>query len=742
MRSATHGPRLCPTSSAWFVTTPRKVESGPTTTAITRAIVTTAARPVRPRKIWVIARWRGRQSPASTAASRSAIRKGRMVATKTTEIAAVSPSTNALRKRSASSSESVMRGFPVGVHPSGAPNAAKNGLFERPALQAGSRPMEAAPYAGAAPRASPRRVAALGALALAAAVAVAYAPVLACGFIWDDDSYVTANPVLRSLDGLRRIWLEPRATPQYYPMVHTSYWLEFRLWGLEPAGYHAVNVALHALGSVLSWRVLLALGVPGPAAWLAAAVFALHPVHVESVAWITERKNVLSGVFYLAALLAYLRFLALGRGERGRARLYLSSFALSLGALASKTVTCTLAPAILLLTFGQRGRIALRDAARLAPFLVAGALLGLTTLWLERTHVGASGEEWSLSPVDRVLVAGRAFWFYLATLVWPSQLAFISPRFEIDAGSARQYLYPAAALAVLGGLWLARARIGRWPFVAMAFFAGTLVPALGFVDVYPMRFSFVADHFQYLASLGPIALAVAAAERAAARLGRPGRLLGVALAGAVLVVLGDRVRAQIPMYRDAETLWAETIRRNPEAWIAWSNLGQIVSARGESQRAIELYQRAVELNDRYDMGHYNLGSALADQGRLEEALPHLERAIELSPGFADAHNNLGNALGRRGEYQAAIAHYRAALAIDERMAKVHYNLGVALHEQGDLAGAIAAFRRAVELRPRWGRARRDLGLALRAAGDEAGAAHELAEAELLDRSSQSKPRSP
>jgi len=295
-----------------------------------------------------------------------------------------------------------------------------------------------------------------------------------------------------------------------------------------------------------------------------------------------------------------------------------------------------------------------------------------------------------------------------------------------------------AAAGALGALWLARARIGRWPFVAMAFFAGTLAPALGFFDVYPMRFSFVADHFQYLASLGPIALAVAAVERASSRLGRPGRLLGAALAGAVLAVLAAQVRAQIPIYRDAETLWAETIRRNPEAWIAWNNLGQIVSARGESERAIELYRRALALNERYEMAHYNLGSALADQGRLEEALPHLERAVEIEPGFADAHNNLGNALGRRGDYAAAIAHYRAALAIDERMAKVHYNLGVALRAQGELAAARDALARAVELRPRWARARRELGLVLRARGEEAEAARHLDEAERLRRSSTSK----
>jgi tetratricopeptide (TPR) repeat protein len=404
-------------------------------------------------------------------------------------------------------------------------------------------------------------------------------------------------------------------------------------------------------------------------------------------------------------------------------------------------VTCTLAPAIALLDWGRRGRLVPRDWLPLVPFLLAGAFSGLLTLEMERRHVGAAGPEWDLSALERVLIAGRALWFYLGTLLWPSELAFIYPRWRIDAGSAAQYVPPAAALLALAALWWARARIGRWPFVAMAFFAGTLVPALGFFDVYPMRFSFVADHFQYLASLGPLALGVAVAERVAVRAGRPGRIAGAVLALAVLGALAAQVRSQIPTYRDAETLWTETIRRNPEAWIAWNNLGQIVSARGETQRAIELYHRAIALNDRYEMGYYNLGSVLADEGRLDEALPHLRRAVELAPGFADAHNNLGNALGRRGDYAGAIAEYRAALSIDERMAKVHYNLGVALRATGELSAARDALARAVELRPRWERARRELALVLQARGEPEEAARHLAEAERLRKSSTSKPRS-
>jgi Flp pilus assembly protein TadD len=577
-----------------------------------------------------------------------------------------------------------------------------------------------------------RLATAAGALALAALVALGYAGALSCGWIWDDDFHVTANATLRSADGLRRIWLELGATPQYYPLVHTSFWLEYRIFGLEPAGYHANNALLHAASAVLGWRALLRLGFAPAAAWLAAAIFAVHPVQVESVAWVTERKNVLSGALYLASLLAYLRYLGFGAsGGVGRPRDWALSFALYAGALASKTVTCTLAPALLLLVYCRRGRLSARDLRALAPFVVLGLGAGLLTVAMEKSTVGAVGSEWELSLVERVLVAGRAFWFYLGKLAWPAELAFIYPRWSVDSGAVWQYLYPVSAVALVISAWAARGRIGKAPFTGLAFFAGTLFPALGFFDVYPMRFSFVADHFQYLASFGPIALAALAACSLAGRLGRSGRLAGAALAAALLAVLVGLTRQQVQIYRDAETLWAETIRVNPGAWIAWNNLGQIVSARGDAQRGIELYRRAIEVAPRFEMAHYNLGSALADAGNLDEAIPHLELAIELAPRHLDSYNNLGKALARAGRRDEAIASWRAGLAVDDRHAKLQLNLGIALRQRGELAAATDALRRCVELRPDWARAHRELAAALREQGLEAEARTHLERADEL-----------
>ena len=230
-------------------------------------------------------------------------------------------------------------------------------------------------------------------LFLVAATMIAYQPVWHAGFIWDDDDYVINNPTLRSLAGLRQIWCHLAATPQYYPLVHTSFWLEYHLWGLNPPGYHIVNVLLHALAAILLWRLLARLRLPG--AWLAAAIFALHPVAVESVAWVTERKNVLAAVFYFAAALAYLRITGEaadgGKQIRGSLRWYFLSLALFVAALLSKTVACSLPAAMLLAIWWKRGRIAGRDVWSLLPFFAAGMAMGLMTSWLERIHVGARG---------------------------------------------------------------------------------------------------------------------------------------------------------------------------------------------------------------------------------------------------------------------------------------------------------------------------------------------------------------
>ncbi|MEE9296435.1 MAG: O-GlcNAc transferase, partial [Phycisphaerae bacterium] len=419
-----------------------------------------------------------------------------------------------------------------------------------------------------------------------AAVVVAYIPALLGGFVWDDNAYVTENRTLESLSGLWRIWFEFGATPQYYPLVHTTFWIERHLWGLHPFGYHTVNVLLHAFNAVLVFAVLRRLNVRG--AWVAAMIFALHPVHVESVAWITERKNVLSGAFYLSAMLAYLRYVELDHaaGEASRRRrCYVAALVLFVCALLSKTVTASLPAAILLILWWKRGRLRGRDLQPLIPMFIAGAILGLVTVWMELYNLrgtgrGAQGPEWDLSWVERCLVAGRAFWFYVGKLVWPTGLTFVYPRWPIDAGVWWQYLYPLAAVVVVGLLWSRRGRIGRAPVAATLFFAGTLTPALGFFNVYPFRYSFVADHFLYLGSLGLIVLFAAAVTALVERMTEHLRSARHGLAAALFTILAVMVWNESHKYEDLEALWLDTLAKNPECWMAHNNLGNVYAREG------------------------------------------------------------------------------------------------------------------------------------------------------------------
>ena len=293
-----------------------------------------------------------------------------------------------------------------------------------------------------------RRSVFLGAVALALpfAALAAYWPALMGGFVWDDDGHVT-RPELRPLHGLWRIWTEPGATQQYYPVLHSAFWAEQRLWGDSALGYHLVNVLLHLLGCLLLYKVLRRLAVPG--ALLAATVFALHPVCVESVAWISEQKNTLSTVFYLGAALAYLDFD--DRRLRGRYALATALFVL---ALLSKSVTASLPAALLVVFWWKRGSLAWkRDVRALVPWFSLSAVAAAVTPWVESRYVGASSSAYPLGPVERLLVAGRAAWFYLGKIVWPADLVFIYPRWTVDVHTAWQIAFPLAAAAALAVLF-------------------------------------------------------------------------------------------------------------------------------------------------------------------------------------------------------------------------------------------------------------------------------------------------
>lgn len=526
-------------------------------------------------------------------------------------------------------------------------------------------------------------------------VLIVYLPALDAGFIWDDDDYVTDNMTLRSVDGLRAMWTEKGAIPQYYPLTHTTFWLEYQCWGLNPVGYHAVNILLHALGCILLWRCLGLLGVPG--AWFIALLFGVHPVHVESVAWITERKNVLSALFYFASFEVYWRYYTRAGGWQDSAvsiwnKSYAAAFLLFACALLSKTVTCSLPAAILLLIWRKKGHLTLRDVTLLIPYFILGAALAWITVHLEKTMVYAVGAEWDYSLVNRVLIAGKAVWFYAFKLVWPSPLTFFYPRWNIDAGNWILYLYPGALLVGLCALWRYRSRLGRGPLVAVLYFCGTLFPALGFFDVYPMRYSLVADHFQYLASIGMLALSVSFVIRARQTLW-PDRFFVESVPGGILVlVLGLLTWRQTHVYKDIETLWNVTIERNPSAWAAHNNLGLLYHQRGDLDAAIQHYREAYAINPQGSEILVNLGIWHADRKEDEQAILWYKRALELRPDDPNPYYNLGNVRLHSGQYAEAIDLYQRALALRPDDSRIWTNLAQAYFKVGNITRAEQLYR--------------------------------------------------
>ncbi|HXN36039.1 MAG TPA: tetratricopeptide repeat protein [Opitutaceae bacterium] len=551
------------------------------------------------------------------------------------------------------------------------------------------------------------------ALVLCATV-LAYLPALAGGFIWNDSDYVTA-PALRSPAGLARIWTEVGATQQYYPLLHSFFWVQHALFGDHPLGYHIVTLLLHAGSAVLFALVLrrLLAGTLAGAEWLAALLVALHPAHVESVAWITEQKNTASLAFYLAAALLYLRF-----DETRRPGAYAGALALFACSLACKTVTASLPAALLVAFWWRRGRLDWRrDVAPLVPWLALGAAAGLFSGWVERHYVGAQGTEFDIPAASRALVAGRAVWFYLGTLAWPSGLNFVYPRWDVDPAVAWQWLFPIGVLALGAALWALRRR-SRGPLAAFLFFTGSLFPALGFVNLYGARYSWVWDHWQYLPDLGPIALAAAALVGGWRRMapGSPG--LGAGLAAALAALLGALTWSHCGMFHDDERLYRETIRRNPDTWLAHNNLGLLLSTMpGRANDAVEQYEEALRLRPDYAMTHYNLGVSLsAMPGRRDDAVAQYREAIRLKPDYAEAHNNLANAWSAMpGRLDDAIAEYGEALRLAPGNAEAHYNLGLALSRTpGRLEDAAAQYKEAIRLRPGYVEAHDDLGATLSA----------------------------
>jgi tetratricopeptide (TPR) repeat protein len=632
-------------------------------------------------------------------------------------------------------------------------------------------------------------------LLLIAATLLAYQPAWNAGFVWDDHSHVERNRAIFGPDGLKHIWFS-RAAPQYYPLVFSSFWLERKLWSAHPAGYHLVNILLHSFNALLIWRLLVRLRVPG--AWLAAAMFALHPVNVESAAWITERKNTLSMFFFLLTILFYLRAEG-ARGERfedGRCSLANAPapsaglhpppslfYALSLGAfvlaLLSKTAVAPLPAVLLLCLWWERGQTAdaksqkseprsrntqyaayltLRDLLRVLPFAaLALAFIPLTVLFEHQAGSEAIRHDPFLA---RLAGAGCAFWFYLYKALLPINLCFVYPRWEIKGTEVMAHLpslLTAGAFLVFG--FYSRSWARAW-FFAFAYFAVMLLPELGFVNIYAMRFTSISDHWQYFAITGPIALTAAGIALALSRWAKRTPWVRALVYASILLALGRLTWSQSRIFSSDETLWQAAVAANANAWMAHNNLAIcILNEPTRLEEARHHLEESLRLNPNQGQPHLNLGAimmkvknwdgakdefekALAispnshvtenalglladEQGRFEEALAHLRRAVNLSPDYAEAYNSLGLTLRKQGRIEGAEAAFLEALRLDPELGNAHNGLGLLLLERGRPRQATAQFREALSLEPRNAEMHNNLGISLAAEGDLTGAQAEF-----------------
>lgn len=543
------------------------------------------------------------------------------------------------------------------------------------------------------------------ALVLLAAVFLAYTPVWRAGFIWDDDMHVTANPVIVGPLGLKEIWTTNHA--RICPLALTTFWFEHALWGLAPLPYHLVNVLVHGLGAVVLWRVLRQLQIPG--AWFGAALWALHPVQVETVAWITELKNTQSCLFYLLSILFFVKWLR--AGKTGGNWPYALTLLFAAMAMASKSSTVILPLVLCLCAWWVEGRWQWRRLIAIAPIFLMSVAAALVSMWTQKLEGAGELTEVRSWP-ERLITAGDVVWFYPGKLAWPHPLIFIYPRWQIDAGAVLSYLPLAAAIIVGIIFWTKRATWGRPCFFALGYFVVALLPVLGLVDHYFLRYSFVGDHFQYLASIGPLALAGAGLAWLAKIVLTGKQGLQAGLCAALIVISGLMSWQRARVYQGMESLWTDTIAQNPDCWMAYNNLGLFLVGKGNESDAKANFQKSLEINpDNYDAQN-NLGNVLMKTGQIDEALPHYQKAVDIYPSFAAALNNLGWCFSQKGRTDEAIVEFQKAVASDPLYTKAYNNLGGIFLDKGRVDDAIALFKQLTEIYPDDPEAHNNLGIAL------------------------------
>ncbi|MDA8375460.1 MAG: tetratricopeptide repeat protein [Planctomycetia bacterium] len=576
----------------------------------------------------------------------------------------------------------------------------------------------------------------LPALALAALCLVVYFPLHRAGFFWDDLYWIVNNPFLRHWSGLVKIWFQPDTFLQYYPLTTTGFLLQWMVWGPHPLGYHVVSLLLQIFNAILLWRLLLRLRFR--AAWMMAAIFAIHPVVVESVAWVVEQKNLLSGALVLMAVWAWVRFTALDHSDEGLQRappaldwkFYWLATVLYLLALLAKTYVCALPAAILVLTWWKTGRLSTKHILASGPWFGLTVAAGLMAIWRERTGAGAMGSYFHFSIRQHLIIAGKDLWFYPAKLLWPHPILSIYPRWHIRHFSTLDLIYPLAAALVGVVLFAGCRRIGRGPAAAAAIYAIMVSPSLGFFAFSGMSSTFVTDHYFYLGCISLIVLGVQWVDGLLRRTTVPAPSIssttashsvrrGVAMAAgcSVLLVLGILSFRRSMNYRSVKAIWAQELRYNKDCPAAYDNLGAMALDAGHYQKAIALAEHGYSLAPAMDVvGSGIIGAGLMHLHKYQQAITWLRRSLGPDPYYPTAIAQIAYCYEQIGNVKMAMKDLHRGLTLMPHSATLLAALGQALERQGQLQSAIAAFQRALHYAPNRPRYHMLLAIALEQTG--------------------------
>ncbi|MFH1371994.1 MAG: tetratricopeptide repeat protein [Planctomycetota bacterium] len=509
----------------------------------------------------------------------------------------------------------------------------------------------------------------LGCIFIAAACLVAYIPAIKGDFIWDDDRYITTNPLLTAPDGLWRIWFTTDSPSQYFPLTYTTFWLEHKLWGFNPVPYHITNVVIHIISSLLLWLILRRLSIP--AAFMAAAVFAFHPVNVESVAWITERKNVLMMVFSLLSLLFWIELTLRPQIKKKVFLFYLLSLFCYALALFSKTTACVLPAALVLVIWLKDTPFKIKSLLLLIPYIAMGFAAGLLAMWWEHHHQGTGLVDMDLSILEKLLISTRALWFYAGKIFFPVNLAFSYPRWDINPADLSQYIWPLACLLTAAVLWFCRKKLGRGVIAAVLFYVAALFPMLGFFPLYTFVYTWVADHYQYMATIALITLAAAVGYRLLSSFGKYAKIAKPLVSAVLLLACAVLTWRQCRIYTNLEALWNDTLKKNPDSWVAHNNLGQMLFEHGKTDELIYHLARAIEIAALNPAVHpyviasmrCNLALAYQSQNKFQDAIDQLRIAKKIFPKELKIYLLLIDLLDSQNRLDEAVATAEEALKL-------------------------------------------------------------------------------